>query len=98
MRRAPSFTNPSMFRCVPGSTFYSPHHCHPGDLMGTVPVRARLGFVDRGRRGGHGAGDAVDSLLGAAPAFFGAFTPGVAKTFGYTASIETATCHLRSAW
>ena len=37
MRLAPSWTNPSMFRCVPGSTFYSPHHCHPGDLMGTVP-------------------------------------------------------------
>ena len=33
MRLAPSFTNPSMFRCVPGSTFFSPHHCHPGDLQ-----------------------------------------------------------------
>lgn len=32
VRLAPSFTNPSMWRCVPGSTFYSPHHCHPGDL------------------------------------------------------------------
>ena len=21
-----------MFRCVEGSTFYAPHHCHPGDL------------------------------------------------------------------
>src|SRR4029077_15341135 len=27
VRQAPSFTNPSMFRCVPGSTFFSPHHC-----------------------------------------------------------------------
>jgi amidase len=33
VRQAPSFTNPSMFRCVPGSTFFSPHHCHPGDRL-----------------------------------------------------------------
>jgi amidase len=33
VRLAPSFTNPSMFRCVPGSDFFSPHHCHPGDLL-----------------------------------------------------------------
>ena len=26
-----------MWRCVPGSTFFSPHHCHPGDLLGAVP-------------------------------------------------------------
>lgn len=32
VRVAPSWTNPSMWRCVPGSTFHSPHHCHPGDL------------------------------------------------------------------
>jgi amidase len=32
VRLARSWTNPSMWRCVPGSTFYSPHHCHPGDL------------------------------------------------------------------
>lgn len=29
----PSVTNPSMWRCVPGSTFFLPHHCHPGDLL-----------------------------------------------------------------
>jgi Asp-tRNA(Asn)/Glu-tRNA(Gln) amidotransferase A subunit family amidase len=33
IRQAPSFTNPSMWRCVPGSFFFSPHHCHPGDLL-----------------------------------------------------------------
>ena len=32
VRLAPSWTNPSMWRCVPGSTFYSPHHCNSGDL------------------------------------------------------------------
>ncbi|MCW5892892.1 MAG: hypothetical protein KIT14_20455 [bacterium] len=33
VRIAPSYTNPSMWRCVPGSFFFSPHHCHPGDLL-----------------------------------------------------------------
>jgi len=33
VRLAPSFTNPSMWRCVRGSTFFLPHHCHPGDLL-----------------------------------------------------------------
>jgi Asp-tRNA(Asn)/Glu-tRNA(Gln) amidotransferase A subunit family amidase len=32
VRIAPSYTNPSMWRCVPGF-FFSPHHCHPGDLL-----------------------------------------------------------------
>ena len=39
VRLAPSCTNPSMFRCVPGSTFFSPHHCHPGDAA--EPDRGR---------------------------------------------------------
>jgi hypothetical protein len=85
VRLAPSWTNPSMFRCVPGSTFFSPHHCHPGDLLGTVPLGPDS-FVAAG-----GLGAVVPAtlslVLGAAPAF-GAFTPGVAKT--YTAS-TTAT-------
>ena len=33
VRIAPSYTNPSMWRCVPGSFFFSPHHCHPGDRL-----------------------------------------------------------------
>jgi len=33
VRLAPSFTNPSMWRCVTGSTFFAPHHCHPGDRL-----------------------------------------------------------------
>ncbi|MBY0280104.1 hypothetical protein K2Z84_32630 [Candidatus Binatia bacterium] len=33
VRQAPSFTNPSMWRCVPGSFFFLPHHCHPGDRL-----------------------------------------------------------------
>lgn len=30
-RRAPSVTNPSMYRCVPGSAFFTAELCHPGD-------------------------------------------------------------------
>ena len=37
VRLAPSFTNPSMWRCVPGSDFFLPHHCHPGDLLYGTP-------------------------------------------------------------
>lgn len=33
VRIAPSYTNPSMWRCVQGSTFFLPHHCHPGELL-----------------------------------------------------------------
>lgn len=33
VRLAPSWTNPSMWRCVAGSTFFAPHHCNPGDLQ-----------------------------------------------------------------
>ena len=31
MRLAPSFTNPSMWRCVAGSTFFTDELCNPGD-------------------------------------------------------------------
>lgn len=33
VRQAPSWTNPSMWRCVPGSFYFDPHHCHPGDRV-----------------------------------------------------------------
>ncbi|HEY4097442.1 MAG TPA: amidase family protein, partial [Baekduia sp.] len=36
VRQAPSFTNPSMWRCVPQSTFFSPHECNPGDRAYTA--------------------------------------------------------------
>ena len=35
VRLAPSFTNPSMWRCVPGSTFFSGELCNPGDRLVT---------------------------------------------------------------
>jgi amidase len=42
VRLAPSFTNPSMWRCVPGSTFFTAELCNPGDreLMPDVTLPA----------------------------------------------------------
>ncbi len=81
VRQAPSWTNPSMWRCVAGSTFFSPHHCHPGDLLSDTafgpteyPVAYDVGATV----------PATLSLTLGAPASFGAFVPGVART--YTAS------------
>ncbi len=36
-RRAPSVTNPSMYRCVPGSAFFTKELCHPGDRVLALP-------------------------------------------------------------
>jgi hypothetical protein len=82
VRKAPSDTNPSMFRCVPGSFFFSPHHCHPGDLLSPTadgPVETPV------------AGDVGGSVLatlslvlGTPAATFGAFTPGVTKDYTAT--------------
>lgn len=33
VRLAPSYTNPSMWRCVPGGTFFTGELCHPGDRL-----------------------------------------------------------------
>ena len=82
VRQAPSYTNPSMFRCVPESFFYSPHHCHPGDLLGDVPLGPTETPVIADPIGG--TVPATLTLTLGAPATFGAFTPGVART--YTAS------------
>jgi hypothetical protein len=72
-----------MFRCVPGSTFFSPHHCHPGDLESPTAAGPNETAV-AGDVGG--TVPATLSLTLGAPASFGAFTPGVAKT--YSASTE----------
>ncbi|WP_214107775.1 amidase family protein [Acrocarpospora catenulata] len=39
IRQAPSYTNPSMWRCVPGSTFFTAELCHPGDRLLQSPSR-----------------------------------------------------------
>ncbi len=81
VRLAPSWTNPSMFRCVAGSTFYSPHHCHPGDLLGDVP----FGPDETAVAGDVGGTVPPTLALTLGPnATFGAFTPGVARTYTAT--------------
>ena len=83
VRLAPCCTNPSMFRCVPGSTFFSPHHCHPGDLQSARPRSARPRRPVAGDVGGT-VPATLSLALGTPAATFGAFTPGVTKD--YTAS------------
>ena len=85
VRLAPSFTNPSMFRCVTGSTFFSPHHCHPGDLQSETafgptetPVAADVG----------GTVPATLSLSLGLPATFSPFTPGVTNTYTATTTAK----------
>jgi amidase len=78
VRLAPSWTNPSMWRCVPGSTFFSPHHCHPGDLQSDTaqgPTETPVA-VDVG-----GTVPATLALSVGGPISFGAFTPGLPKLY-----------------
>jgi hypothetical protein len=78
VRLAPSWTTTRMFRCVAGSTFYSPHHCHPGDVESATadgptetPVAGDVG----------GTVPATLSLTLGPNASFGAFTPGITKDY-----------------
>ena len=85
MRLAPSFTNPSMFRCVTGSTFFSPHHCHPGDLQSETafgPTETAVA-ADVG-----GTVPATLSLALGLPATFSPFTPGVMNTYTATTTAK----------
>src|SRR3954452_21181815 len=78
VRLAPSWTNPSMWRCMPGSTFFSPHHCHPGDLQSDTA------FGPTEYPAVTDVGGTVPATLGlklGAAASFGAFVPGVGKTY-----------------
>ena len=53
VRLAPSFTNPSMWRCVTGSTFFTGELCHPGDRLGALGrLSAGCGAPASWRRGG----------------------------------------------
>jgi amidase len=79
VRLAPSFTNPSMWRCVPYSTFFSPHHCHPGDVESPTaagpteyPVAASVGGT---------VPPTLELKLGSASASLGTFVPGVSATY-----------------
>jgi hypothetical protein len=78
VRLAPSYTNPSMWRCVPGSTFFLPHHCNPGDLQSDSAFGPTEYPVATGVSGTVPATLAL--TLGPA-ASFGALTAGVAKDY-----------------
>jgi amidase len=41
---APSETNQSMFRCVPGSSFLKPYDCNPGELENQLPGAEHMPF------------------------------------------------------
>jgi amidase len=41
---APSETNQSMFRCVPGSSFVKPYDCNPGELENQLPGAEHMPF------------------------------------------------------
>jgi hypothetical protein len=82
----PSFTNPSMWRCVPYSTFFLPHHCHPGDLESDTAA-GPTEFPVAGSVGGTVA-PTLELTLGSATASLGTFVPGTAADY---ASTVTAT-------
>jgi amidase len=78
----PSFTNPSMWRCVPGSTFFLPHHCNPGDLQTSsafgpteFPVAASVGGL---------VAPSLQLSLGALSTSLGTFVPGTAADYSAT--------------
>ena len=78
VRLAPSWTNPSMWRCVAGSTFYSPHECNPGDALAPVPAADVIaGDVS-------GTVPATLSLTLGGPVALGPFKPGVGTTYTAT--------------
>jgi hypothetical protein len=85
VRLAPSFTNPSMFRCVAQSTFFSPHHCHPGDLQSETA----FGPTETAVAGGVGGSvPATLSLSLGLPATFSPFTPGITNTYTATTTAK----------
>ncbi len=83
VRQAPSFTNPSMWRCVPYSTFFSPHHCHPGDLESDTAAGATEYPVATSVGGRVPA--TLELTLGAGSTSLGTFVPATAAD--YTASV-----------
>lgn len=93
VRQAPSFTNPSMWRCVAYSFFFKPYNCHPGDLLGgedaaapmtpegqsPVPVATSVGGV---------VAPTLELVLSAVPTSLGSFIAG--ETAEYKASLAAS--------
>ncbi len=83
---APSETNQSMWRCVPGSAFFHPYLCNAGDLQSATASGATSTSVETGISGTVAPTLSL-SLASPAPSF-GSFVPGTAAD--YNASV-TAT-------
>ncbi|HVX33299.1 MAG TPA: amidase family protein [Solirubrobacterales bacterium] len=63
---APSETNQSMFRCIPGSAFYKPYDCNPGE-----PGTSSVAIASEGKLetpGGSGGEEAHGGAPGGGPA------------------------------
>jgi amidase len=86
----PSYTNPSMWRCVPYSTFFSPHHCHPGDLETGAAAAGPTAFPVAASVGGAVAPTLALSLSSATTSL-GRFVPGTAADY-----MSTVTASLTS--
>jgi amidase len=82
----PSYTNPSMWRCVPYSTFFLPHHCNPGDLQ--TPSAAGPTEYPVAVSVGGTVAPTLELKLGALSTSLGTFVPGVAAD--YTASLTAS--------
>ena len=74
-RLPPSFTNPSLWRCVPGSAVM-PHSCAPGEPANQTPVAGDVSGTVPGT---------LSLSLGAPSASLGVFQPGLARD--YTATL-----------
>jgi hypothetical protein len=86
VRLAPSFTNPSMWRCVPYSTFFSPHHCNAGDLesgFGAGPTQFPVATSIGGT-----VSPTLELTLGSSSTSLGSFIPG--ETASYSASLAAS--------
>ena len=76
-----------MWRCVPYSTFYSPHHCHPGDLASGAAAAGPTEFPVAHSVGGTVAPTLALSLSSATTSL-GSFVPGTAAD--YAASVTAS--------
>ena len=88
VRIAPSYTNPSMWRCVPYSTFFLPHHCHPGDLLSQSGDAAGPTEYPVAMSVGGTVLPSLELLLGSGSTSLGTFVPGTAAD--YTSSVTAS--------
>lgn len=64
----PSYTNPSMWRCVPLSEFYAPEYCRPGTVDALAGPVVEAPSTGGGEGGGGGGATDADAPASPAPA------------------------------